>query len=59
VLLFARECHFLIDSALVLNGIVTVANATEMALSLHRLTGSESRHRHREGSSPTMRRSQP
>jgi allantoin racemase len=37
LLLFAHECPFLIDGALVLNGIVTVAKA---ALSLHRLTGS-------------------
>ena len=40
MLLFARECPFVIDGALVLNGIVTVAKAEEMALSLHRLTGS-------------------
>jgi allantoin racemase len=40
MLLFARECPFVIDGALVLNGIVTVAKAAEMALSLHRLTGS-------------------
>ena len=40
MLLFSRECPFVIDRALVLNGIVTVAKAAEMALSLHRLTGS-------------------
>jgi allantoin racemase len=40
MLLFARECPFLIDGALVLNGIAVVAKAAEMALSLHRLTGS-------------------
>jgi allantoin racemase len=39
MLLFARECPFVIDGALVLNGIVTVAKAAEMAVSLHRLTG--------------------
>jgi allantoin racemase len=40
MLLFARECPFLIDGALVLNGIAVVAKAAEMALSLHRITGS-------------------
>src|SRR3984893_6647765 len=39
-LFFARECPFVIDGALVLNGIVTVVKAAEMALSIHRLTGS-------------------
>jgi allantoin racemase len=39
MLLFARECPFVIDGALVLNGIAVVAKAAEMALSLHRLTG--------------------
>lgn len=39
MLLFARECPFVIDDAPVLNGIVVVAKAAEMALSLHRLTG--------------------
>jgi allantoin racemase len=39
MLLFARECPFVIDGALVLNGIVVVAKAVEMALSLYRLTG--------------------
>ncbi len=39
MLLFARECPFLIDGALVLNGIAVVAKAAEMALSLYRLTG--------------------
>jgi allantoin racemase len=40
MLLFARECPFVIDGALVLNGIVVVAKAVEMALALHELTGS-------------------
>lgn len=40
MLLFARECPFVIDGALVLNGIVVAAKAAEMALSLQRLTGS-------------------
>jgi Asp/Glu/hydantoin racemase len=40
MLLFARECPFVIDGALVLNGIAAVAKAAEMALALHRLTGS-------------------
>jgi allantoin racemase len=39
MLLFARECPFVIDGALVLNGIAVVAKAAEMALSLYRLTG--------------------
>jgi Asp/Glu/hydantoin racemase len=40
MLLFAREYPFVIDDALVLNGIVVAAKAAEMALSLRRLTGS-------------------
>jgi hypothetical protein len=40
MLLFARECPFLIDGALVLNGIAVAAKAAEMALALYRLTGS-------------------
>src|SRR5215470_6532773 len=40
MLLFAGECPFVIDDALVLNGIAVVAKAAEMALALHRLTGS-------------------
>lgn len=40
MLLFARECPFVIDSALVLNGIAVVAKAAEMVLALRRLTGS-------------------
>jgi allantoin racemase len=40
MLLFAREHPFVIDDALVLNGIVVVAKAAEMALALRRLTGS-------------------
>jgi allantoin racemase len=39
MLLFARECPFLIDGALVLSGIVVAVKATEMAIALHRLTG--------------------
>jgi allantoin racemase len=39
MLLFARECPFLIDGALVLNGIAVAAKAAEMALALHELTG--------------------
>jgi hypothetical protein len=40
MLLFARECPFTIDGALVLPGITVVAKAAEMAVSLQRLTGS-------------------
>jgi len=40
MLLFARERPFIIDGALVLNGIAVVAKAAEMALALRRLTGS-------------------
>jgi Asp/Glu/hydantoin racemase len=40
MLLFARECPFVIDGALVLNGIAVVAKAAEMALALRRLMGS-------------------
>jgi len=40
MLLFARECPFVIDGALVLNGIAVVAKAAEMAVALHRITGS-------------------
>src|SRR5262252_1628551 len=39
MLLFARERPFIIDGALVLNGIAVVAKAAEMALALRRLTG--------------------
>jgi allantoin racemase len=39
MLLFARERPFVIDGALVLNGIAVVTKAAEMALSLQRLTG--------------------
>ena len=39
MLLFARECPFVVDGALILNGIAVVAKAAEMALALHRLTG--------------------
>ncbi len=38
MLLFARESPFVIDDALVLNGIVVLAKAAEMALALRRLT---------------------
>jgi allantoin racemase len=40
MLLFARECPFVIDGALVLNGIAVVTKAAEMALALRNLTGS-------------------
>ncbi len=40
MLLFARECPFVVDGALVLNGIAVVAKTAEMALALRRLTGS-------------------
>jgi Asp/Glu/hydantoin racemase len=40
MLLFARERPFIIDGALVLNGIAVVAKAAEVALALYRLTGS-------------------
>jgi allantoin racemase len=39
MLLFARECPFVIDDALVLNGIAVAVKATEMALALRELTG--------------------
>ena len=39
MLLFARERPFIIDEALVLNGIAVVAKAAEMALALRRLNG--------------------
>ena len=39
MLLFAREAPFIIDGALVLNGIAVAVKAAEMALSLKRLTG--------------------
>ncbi|HEY1363543.1 MAG TPA: aspartate/glutamate racemase family protein [Xanthobacteraceae bacterium] len=40
MLLFSRESPFVVEGALVLNGIAVVAKAAEMALALHRLTGS-------------------
>jgi hypothetical protein len=40
MLLFARERPFIIDGALVLNGIAVAVKATEMALELHNLMGS-------------------
>jgi Asp/Glu/hydantoin racemase len=40
MLLFSRECPFMIDGALVLNGIAVGAKAAEMAIALRRLTGS-------------------
>jgi hypothetical protein len=39
MLLFSREHPFVIDNALVLNGIAVAAKATEMAIALRRLTG--------------------
>jgi hypothetical protein len=39
MLLFARECPFTIEGALVLNGIAVAVKATEMALALRQLTG--------------------
>ena len=39
MLLFARECPFIVDGAVVLDDIATVDKAAEMALALHRLTG--------------------
>lgn len=39
MLLFAREYPFVIDGALVLNGIAVAVKATEMALALRNLTG--------------------
>jgi Asp/Glu/hydantoin racemase len=39
MLLFSREHPFVIDGALVLNGIAVVAKAAEMAIALYRLTG--------------------
>jgi allantoin racemase len=39
MLLFARECPFVIDGALVLNGIAVAVKAAEMALALKALTG--------------------
>jgi allantoin racemase len=38
MLLFARECPFVIDGAPVLNGIAVVAKAAEMALALKDIT---------------------
>jgi allantoin racemase len=40
MLLFARECPFAVDGALVLHGIAVAARAAEMAVGLQRLTGS-------------------
>jgi allantoin racemase len=40
MLLFARESPFVVDDAIVLNGIAVIAKATEMALALRRITGS-------------------
>src|SRR6201997_582834 len=39
MLLFSRECPFVIDGALVLNGIAVTVKAAEMALALRDLTG--------------------
>jgi hypothetical protein len=40
MLLFAREAPFVIEGALVLNGVAVAVKTAEMALALHRLTGS-------------------
>ena len=40
MLLFSRECPFIIDGALMLNGIAVAVKAAEMALALRDLTGS-------------------
>jgi Asp/Glu/hydantoin racemase len=40
MLLFASECPFVVDDALVLNGIAVVTKAAEMAVALRRLVGS-------------------
>jgi hypothetical protein len=39
MLLFSQDQPFVVDGAVVLEGIATVMKATEMALALHRLTG--------------------
>jgi len=39
MLLFARECPFVIEGALVLNGVAVAVKAAEMALALRNLTG--------------------
>jgi hypothetical protein len=39
MLLFARESPFIVDDAIVVNGIAIVAKAAEMALALRQLTG--------------------
>jgi hypothetical protein len=39
MLLFSQEQPFLIDGAVVLEGIATIMAATEMALAMHRVTG--------------------
>jgi Asp/Glu/hydantoin racemase len=39
MLLFSRECPFVIDGALVLNGVAVAAKAAEMAMALRRLCG--------------------
>jgi allantoin racemase len=39
MLLFSQEQPFLVDGAVVLEGIATVIKATEMAIALHKLTG--------------------
>ena len=47
MLLFVRECPFVIDGALVLNGIAVAAKAAEMALALapaHRIGRQPARH---------------
>jgi hypothetical protein len=39
MLLFAEDQPFFVDGAYVLEGIVTVLKAAEMAIALHRVTG--------------------
>jgi hypothetical protein len=39
MLLFAEQQPFLVEGALVLEGIATVLKATEMAIAMHRATG--------------------
>jgi hypothetical protein len=39
MMLFARERGFMVDGAIVLNGIAVVAKAAEAALGLFRITG--------------------
>jgi allantoin racemase len=52
MLLFAQEQPFLIEGAVVLDGIATVLKAAEMALALHRLTGVAASRRGLYGAAP-------